>query len=87
MKSFETVYKTFLTNYHEKNLSRKLIFVEPGQGTTIKVNGHDFINFSSNDYLGLKSHPKLIESTQDFAARFGSGSGGLAAGDGKYQPV
>ncbi len=86
MKSFETVYKTFLTNYHEKNLSRKLIFVEPGQGTTIKVNGRDFINFSSNDYLGLKSHPKLIESTQDFAARFGSGSGASRLVTGNISP-
>lgn len=33
------------------------------------------IDFSNNDYLGLKDHPKLAQSSYRCAQRFGSGSG------------
>jgi len=34
-----------------------------------------FDDFSSNDYLGLKRHPSLIETAIDWTRRFGVGSG------------
>jgi 8-amino-7-oxononanoate synthase len=33
------------------------------------------VNFSSNDYLGLASHPKVVRAFQDAAAKHGVGSG------------
>ncbi|MEN9401774.1 MAG: hypothetical protein RL091_477, partial [Verrucomicrobiota bacterium] len=32
------------------------------QGTHIRLNGRDMIMLSSNDYLGLSFHPKVIEA-------------------------
>lgn len=41
----------------------------------IRVDGSEYINFSSNDYLGLSSHPKLIERSNQYASKYGVGSG------------
>lgn len=37
-------------------------------------NGEDFINFSSNDYLGLSQHPRLIEAAVEAVQRHGAGA-------------
>lgn len=41
----------------------------------IKIEGVEYINFSSNDYLGLTNHPELIKASQEFASKYGVGSG------------
>ncbi len=37
---------------------------------------HIDLNFSSNDYLQLKHHPKVIEKSTEYTKRWGTGSGG-----------
>lgn len=39
------------------------------------VEGRELLNFCSNDYLGLASHPRVIESLRQGALRYGVGSG------------
>lgn len=58
-----------------QDMMRQRLTLESGQDTEISINGQHFINFSSNDYLGLASHPILIESTLKATQRFGTGSG------------
>lgn len=86
MKSFETVYKTFLADCHDKNLSRKLVFCEPLANGKLLVNGVTYLNLSSNDYLGLKDHPKLIEASKGYMAKFGSGTGASRLVTGNIAP-
>jgi 8-amino-7-oxononanoate synthase len=37
--------------------------------------GETLINFGGNDYLGLSQHPALIRRAQEYAARYGAGTG------------
>ena len=55
---------------------RSLAPVKPILGTSRVIrNGEELINFCSNDYLGLSSHPKVIERSAEFVAKYGAGSG------------
>lgn len=45
-------------------LYKKERIISTPQGAGIKANGKDVINFCANNYLGLSSHPKVIEAAK-----------------------
>ena len=49
--------------------------IASAQGAIIHADGQQFINFSSNDYLGLANDTRLVEAVQTAAAVYGVGSG------------
>ncbi len=64
-----------LGEIREKGLYRELRRIDSAQCSRIEIGGETFLNFSSNDYLGLASHPALKEATIRALEKFGAGSG------------
>src|SRR5689334_11595281 len=47
--------------------------ITSAQGAEIEVNGKKVLNFCANNYLGLSSHPKVIEAAKKYVDRRGYG--------------
>jgi 8-amino-7-oxononanoate synthase len=73
--SFDAELSQRLAELREQNLFRELRRVDSPQSPRIKVDGQTFLNFSSNDYLGLANHPALKEAAIHAVEKFGAGSG------------
>jgi 8-amino-7-oxononanoate synthase len=56
-------------------LLRQRRLLDSPQAEYIVANGHDYLSFCSNDYLGLANHTKLIATMQAAAGDSGVGSG------------
>ena len=59
------------------HLYRPLRVMSSANGTRVTVDGRDVISLASNNYLGLNTHPRLVEAAADAARRFGAGSGAV----------
>src|SRR6516164_4028153 len=73
--SFDAKLNQRLAALREQNLFRELRRVESPQGPRIETGGKSFLNFSSNDYLGLANHPELKEASIKAVEKFGAGTG------------
>jgi glycine C-acetyltransferase len=61
----------------QQGLFRSLRVLEDRQEATATFDGRSVVNLSSNNYLGLTTHPKLIESAMRALEKFGVGSGSV----------
>ena len=68
---------TELTSLREQGLYRKLRILEGRQQATTTFDGRSVVNLSSNNYLGLTTHPKLVEAAIQAIRDFGVGSGSV----------
>src|SRR5450432_3509115 len=75
VKNFNPELEQRLDALREQNLFRQLRRVDSPQSPHIKIGGKTFLNFSSNDYLGLANHPVLKEASIKAVEKFGAGAG------------
>jgi glycine C-acetyltransferase len=66
-----------LDTLREQGLYRSLRVLEGRQQTTAEFDGRTVVNLSSNNYLGLTTHPKLIERAIAATRELGAGSGSV----------
>ena len=75
-----------LDEIRDAGLWRELREIESAQATRITFGGREFINFSSNDYLGLAAHPAIGRAACEAVEQFGVGSGASRLICGSLQP-
>ncbi|WP_226578960.1 glycine C-acetyltransferase [Halobacillus litoralis] len=76
MKGFEYLQKE-LDEMQEQGTFRKLIPLESAQGSKVKIKGKEVIQLSSNNYLGLTSHPKMKKAADKANEEYGVGTGSV----------
>ncbi|MEP4145918.1 MAG: 8-amino-7-oxononanoate synthase [Halioglobus sp.] len=75
MASFEQRLHAVLSQRQKQGLYRQRLTLDSAQGPIVRLDGREYTNFCSNDYLGLAAHPRLVQSFQRAAAEYGVGSG------------
>ena len=75
MQSFADELNPRLATLRDRGLYRELRRVDSAPGPRIEIGGKMFLNFSSNDYLGLANHPALKEAAIKAIEKFGAGAG------------
>src|ERR1043165_6188207 len=75
MSDFNSELEAELKVIRDADLFRELRCVGSAQGPRIHINGQPYLNFSSNDYLGLANHPVLKEAAIKAVEQFGAGCG------------
>ncbi|MFE7061822.1 glycine C-acetyltransferase [Sutcliffiella sp. NPDC057660] len=76
MKGFEYLQEE-LDQMKEQGTFRKLVPLESDQGSKVVINGKEVIQLSSNNYLGLTSHPRLVKAALEAVEKFGAGTGSV----------
>lgn len=66
-----------LDTLKQQGLYRKLRILETGQDSTANFDGKVVVNLSSNNYLGLANHPKLVSAMVTATEKYGAGSGAV----------
>ena len=66
-----------LDDLRAKGLYRRLRVVQSEQAARCVIDGREVITLSSNNYLGLTTHPKLREAMISATREFGAGSGAV----------
>ena len=88
MQDYDEYWSEALATAQSAGRLRRLRSVERLPGARIRFGeGPVFIDFSSNDYLGLSHHPALIAAARDYAARFGAGAGASRLVSGNLLPL
>ncbi|MBO6730575.1 MAG: 8-amino-7-oxononanoate synthase [Maricaulis sp.] len=64
-----------LAGLEKRQLRRRLKESNNSVGMQVERDGQTYVNFCSNDYLGLANDPRVIKAAQDATARYGAGSG------------
>lgn len=73
----EQVLSGKINELKAKKLFRELTVLQSAQGPHVTINGRDVINLASNNYLGLATHPKVIDAAVRATEKLGVGSGAV----------
>lgn len=59
----------------QEHLYRQLTPIASAQGPTLRIAGRAYVQFCTNNYLGLASDPEVIAAAQEATGNYGTGSG------------
>jgi len=75
MSSINAHLQNLLLQQQQSKRYRWRKIVETAQDVVITIDGKKYLNFCSNDYLGLANHPRLIQRQKNALDIYGCGSG------------
>ena len=75
MDGSESRYRAWLDARAASGLLRELQSAEHDARGHVSYGGKSYVNFSSNDYLGLSQHPALVERARAWTEQYGAGAG------------
>ncbi|MCE7794527.1 glycine C-acetyltransferase [Salipaludibacillus sp. CUR1] len=76
MKGFEYLEEE-LQGMKEDGVFRSLVPLQSDQGAKVKIGGKEVIQLSSNNYLGLTTHPKMKLEAVRAVDQYGAGTGSV----------
>jgi glycine C-acetyltransferase len=72
-QSLRQLLRTQLEEIQAKGLYKRERQIQTPQGSGVRVNDRDVINFCANNYLGLANHPAIVEAAHEGLRRYGYG--------------
>jgi glycine C-acetyltransferase len=69
--------KEEMTDLKEKNLNWIIRYLEQGSKPHSTVDGKEVLMLNTNNYLGLATHPKVIQASIDATKKYGAGAGAV----------
>ena len=66
-----------MTELRNSNLEWVIRYLEKGSQPHSRVDGKDVLMLNTNNYLGLATHPKIIQATIDATQKYGAGAGAV----------
>ncbi len=84
--SFQAFLNAELDALRAQGAYRKLRVLDGQQEAECSIDGRMVVNLSSNNYLGLTTHPKLREAALEYTRRLGAGTGSVRTIAGTLAP-
>ncbi len=75
MSRLDPVFAEALAGLSARTMRRQLRVADPAGPGYVVRDGRHLLNVSSNDYLGLGTHPALIARSSEWAGRYGTSAG------------
>jgi len=76
-----------LAELEARQQRRRLDVSDNTSGMRVRRGGRDFVNFCSNDYLGLSQHPAVLDAARNAVTEYGAGSGASRLVTGGYSAL
>jgi len=73
MRAFYNRIENELAEIAEQGLTKQERVLQSAQGTVVRVNGRDLLNFCANNYLGLAADARVIEAGIAATRKWGAG--------------
>jgi 8-amino-7-oxononanoate synthase len=80
------MFEQRLNELAARHLTRRLTPLYSGVGPVVEMAGRQILLLASNDYLGLATHPEVIQSAIEATQRFGAGAGAARLVSGSLPP-
>lgn len=74
MVKTESLYANFIKQRESEHTRRFLTPITHKNRHLVDTSDQEYLNFSSNDYLGLSQNPALIKRSQEWGEKYGAGS-------------